>query len=188
MLDLLTSGWPWYVSGVLVAAVLGVMLFMGKTFGISSTLKDLCAIGGAGKTSAFFRYRWQDQIWNLVFVAGALIGGIIASTWLANPQPMDISAATISDLESLGYSTDTHYLVPPELFSWESLLSVKGITFMVLGGFLVGFGTRYAAGCTSGHAITGLSNLQGSSLIAVIGFFAGGLLMTWLVYPYISLL
>jgi uncharacterized membrane protein YedE/YeeE len=54
---------------------------------------------------------------------------------------------------------------------------------MVIGGFLVGFGTRYAGGCTSGHAISGLSNLQFASLIATIGFFAGGLIATHLLYP-----
>lgn len=185
-MDLLRSAWPWYVSGPLLTTILGLMLFMGKTFGISSTLRDLCAIGGAGKTSSFFQYRWQDQIWNLVFVVGALLGGMIAATVLSNPEPVQLSSATLSALGAQGFSTDTHHLAPPEIFSWSSLLSVKGIIFIVVGGFLVGFGTRYAAGCTSGHAITGLSNLQISSLIAVIGFFLGGLFVTHLIFPYLS--
>ncbi|MDX2246033.1 MAG: YeeE/YedE thiosulfate transporter family protein [Bacteroidia bacterium] len=185
-MDILKSGWPWYVSGPLLTLILGLMLYMGKTFGVSSTLRDLCAIGGAGKTNPFFQYRWQDQIWNLVFVAGALIGGMIAATLLSDPEPIQLSSATISDLGSLGFSTDAQHLAPPEIFSWNALLSVKGVIFIVLGGFLVGFGTRYAAGCTSGHAITGLSNLQVSSLLAVVGFFLGGLFVTHLIFPYLA--
>ncbi|MEZ4828562.1 MAG: YeeE/YedE thiosulfate transporter family protein [Bacteroidia bacterium] len=186
MMDALKSGWPWYVSGPLLTMILGFMLFMGKTFGISSTLRDLCAIGGAGKTNPFFQYRWQDQIWNLVFVAGALLGGLIAGTLLANPEPAQISSTTLAQLSEMGFSTDAHHLAPPEVFAWSSLLSAKGLIFIVLGGFLVGFGTRYAAGCTSGHAITGLSNLQISSLIAVVGFFLGGLFVTHLIFPFLS--
>lgn len=56
---------------------------------------------------------------------------------------------------------------------------------MVIGGFLVGFGTAYAGGCTSGHAIAGLADRQAASLLAVCGFFAGGLTCTYLVLPLV---
>jgi uncharacterized membrane protein YedE/YeeE len=56
---------------------------------------------------------------------------------------------------------------------------------IVVGGFLVGFGTRYAGGCTSGHAIMGLSNLQWPSLVATISFMVGGFIMANLILPFI---
>jgi uncharacterized membrane protein YedE/YeeE len=87
------------------------------------------------------------------------------------------------NLETLGFSTIGESLLPPELFSWDAVFSIKGFLILVVGGFLVGFGTRYAGGCTSGHAITGLSSLQLPSLIAVIGFFIGGLIMINFIYP-----
>jgi len=96
---------------------------------------------------------------------------------------MALSPATISDLETLGFSNIGEALLPPELFATENLGSLKNLGLLIIAGFLVGFGTRYAGGCTSGHAITGLSNLQIPSLIAVIGFFIGGLLMTHFILP-----
>ena len=85
----------------------------------------------------------------------------------------------------LGFENAGKSLLPAELYGWNSVLSIKGLTILIIGGFLVGFGTRYAGGCTSGHAITGLSSLQMPSLIAVIGFFIGGLIMVHLLFPLI---
>jgi len=161
-----------------------LLLWAGGQFGVSSTLRSVCAIGGAGKSVKFFDFDWKRQIWNLVFVFGAVIGGFIAQTWFANPEPLALSEATISDLKNLGIVFDGE-LLPMQLFSWSSLATLKGILVIVVGGFLVGFGARYAGGCTSGHAISGLSNLQVPSLIAVIGFFIGGLIMTFLLFPLI---
>lgn len=76
-------------------------------------------------------------------------------------------------------------MLPEQIFSWENLLSLKGFLMMVVGGFMIGFGSRYAGGCTSGHAISGLSNLQVPSLIATICFFIGGLIMANIILPYI---
>jgi uncharacterized membrane protein YedE/YeeE len=75
--------------------------------------------------------------------------------------------------------------VPDAIFGAEAMSSAKGLLLLLLGGFLIGFGTPYAGGCTSGHAITGLSNLQIPSLIAVIGFFLGGLVMAHFLIPLI---
>lgn len=161
-----------------------LLLWAGGQFGVSSTLRSVCAIGGAGKRIKFFDYDWKSQIWNLVFVGGAVIGGFIAQKFLANPNPLVLSEATIADLNALGIKFDGG-LLPMQLFSWSSLATLKGFLVIVAGGFLVGFGTRYAGGCTSGHAISGLSNLQVPSLIAVIGFFIGGLIMTFLLFPII---
>ena len=81
-------------------------------------------------------------------------------------------------------SANEAYL-PTEIFSMENVSQPKNILILLIGGLLVGFGARYAGGCTSGHAISGLSNLQLPSLTAVVGFFIGGLVMIHLIYPLI---
>jgi len=162
-----------------------VLIYFGKTFGMSSNLRTLCAIGGAGKKVAFFNFDWKAQRWNLMVVLGAIIGGFIAHILLSNPTNMDINPETVTQLNALGFENVGQSLIPAELYSWEAVLSVKGLAILLIGGFLVGFGTRYAGGCTSGHAITGLSSLQLPSLIAVIGFFIGGLIMIHLLFPLI---
>lgn len=182
-MDYILQPWPWYVSGPLIAIVMFLLLYFGRTFGMSSNLRTLCAIGGAGKRVAFFKFDWKSQRWNLVVVLGAILGGFIAVRFLSDASPIALSENTISDLKTFGFSNIGQNLLPPELFSWNAVFSVKGLLILVIGGFLVGFGTRYAGGCTSGHAITGLSSLQLPSLIAVIGFFIGGLIMIHFVYP-----
>jgi hypothetical protein len=140
-------------------------------------------MGGAAKYSDFFRLDWKDQIWNLTVVAGAIAGGFVAFYFLSDHSLMDLNPETVNDLGQLGFDQVGETLLPPEIYGWENIGSFKGLCILILGGFLVGFGTRYAGGCTSGHAITGLSNLQWPSLLAVIGFFIGGLLMTHLLLP-----
>lgn len=184
IVDFLSNTWPWYVSGPMIALVMFLLLWVGGNFGVSATLSSICSIGGAGKYVGFFNYDWKSQKWNLVFVLGAVIGGFIASVALQNTEPMALNEKTISDLEELNINFNGE-IAPTELFSWQSLLTIKGFFIMVVGGFLVGFGTRWAGGCTSGHAISGLSNLQLPSLIAVVGFFIGGLIMTFLIFPFI---
>jgi len=177
--------WPWYISGPLIALVMALLLYFGKTFGMSSNLRTMCAIGGAGKFSNFFDIKWRDYAWNLIIVLGSLIGGYIAVTFLSDNSIINLNPETISDLNEIGFKNVGEGLMPEEFYGIEALSSVKGIVLLIIGGFLVGFGTRYAGGCTSGHAITGLSSLQKPSLIAVIGFFIGGLIMTFFILPYI---
>ena len=88
-------------------------------------------------------------------------------------------------MEGLGFENAGEQYLPAELFSLEQVFTLKGLLILVIGGFLVGFGSRYAGGCTSGHAISGLSNLQLPSLIAVIGFFIGGLIMSFFILPWL---
>lgn len=183
IIELISQPWPWYVAGPLIAVVMFALLFLGKTFGVSSTLRTTCAAVGAGKTSDFFRFDWKDQAWNLAFVAGALVGGFVVAQWLPNPEPIQLAEATVARLQTLGIENPGANYLPESIFRWEALLTARGLIILVGGGFLVGFGARYAGGCTSGHAISGLSNLQLPSLIAVIGFFIGGLLMTYLILP-----
>ncbi|MBL7893893.1 MAG: YeeE/YedE family protein [Bacteroidia bacterium] len=184
MLELIQQPWPWYVSGTIIAAIMFVLIFFGQSFGFSANLRTICAAAGGGKKVKFFDFNWKSQLWNLVFLVGAIIGGFIAAQFLSNGEPVKISESTISDLAKLGIAAPTS-AQPNELFSLDAVFSVKGFLILALGGIMVGFGSRYAGGCTSGHAISGLSDLQVPSLIAVIGFFAGGLLMTFVLLPLI---
>ncbi|EMR03330.1 YeeE/YedE family protein [Cesiribacter andamanensis] len=185
MLEFVSQPWPWYVAGPLIALTMFLLLFFGKNFGVSSTLRTGCAIGGAGKINDFFDFNWKSQIWNLVFVGGMVVGGFIAATWLQQPDPIPLAPDTVQKLQEMGITNPGEEYLPSEIFSWEGLFTLRGFILLVIGGFLVGFGARYAGGCTSGHAISGLSDLQLPSLIAVIGFFIGGLLMTYLFLPLI---
>ena len=185
LLAFLSQPWPWYVAGPIIAVVMFSLLYFGKEFGVSSNFRTICAMSGAGNNCEFFDFEWRNQIWNLVFVGGTVLGGFIAHQYLMPDQAVQISEATIAELEAVGLSNPGSTFIPEEIFNWGSLLTARGIIMIVVGGFLVGFGTRYAGGCTSGHAISGLSNLQLPSLIAVIGFFIGGLIMTYLLLPVI---
>ena len=185
MVEFLSQPWPWYVGGPLTALTMFLLLWAGGEFGVSSTYRTTCAAIGADKFSDFFKFDWKKQIWNIVFVIGAILGGYIAFHWFENPNPVDINPVTLERLQGFGIAAESNELVPATIFNWSSLLTLKGFIMIVVGGFLVGFGTRYAGGCTSGHAISGLSNLQLPSLIAVVGFFVGGLLMTYFLLPSI---
>ncbi|MEP4534533.1 MAG: YeeE/YedE thiosulfate transporter family protein [Cyclobacteriaceae bacterium] len=185
IIDFISQPWPWYVAGPIISLVMFSLLFFGNKFGISSNLRTVCSILGAGKSCEYFDFDWKAQKWNLVFALGMLLGGAISAFFLSSEESVQLSAATIESLKGLGISQPGKEMVPEELFGWDSLFTLKGIIMLVLGGFLVGFGTRYGGGCTSGHAISGLSDLQLPSLIAVIGFFIGGLFVTWLVLPYL---
>ncbi len=182
MLEFLQKPWPWYITGPLIGLMVPALLLLGnKPFGLSSSLKHICAMCTPVKVD-FFDYDWKKEVWNLVLVTGILVGGWIAGTFLT--PTVEISAATINDLQALGIQ-EISGMNPSEIFNWASLTTVEGFVLIVIGGFLVGFGTRYADGCTSGHAIMGLSTMNWPSLIAVLGFFAGGLCMTHLILPNI---
>lgn len=185
MIEFISQPWPWYVAGPLIGLMVPALYFFsGKAFGISSSLRHACAAVLPGKTE-YLKYNWKQQgLWNLLFAAGVIIGGFIAGSVFANPDPIALSDATLQDLSAFGI-TDFTGLVPAELFNWAQLGTPIGILMLVVGGFLVGFGARYAGGCTSGHAITGLSNFQKASLFATIAFFIGGLLVTHFLYPAI---
>lgn len=184
-METILQPWPWYISGPLIALVMVLLVFFGKTFGMSSNLRTICSMGGAGKYADFFKFDWKSQKWNLTVVLGAIIGGFIAVQFLSDGTTIALNAGAISDLNSMGFENVGATLLPPEIYGWKNVLSLKGVAILIVAGFLVGFGTRYAGGCTSGHAITGLSNLQLPSLIAVVGFFIGGLLMTHFLLPLI---
>lgn len=184
MLAFLSQPWPWYVAGLLIGLTVPTLLILGnKVFGISSSLRHICA-ACLPANIPFFRYEWKREAWNLFFVAGILLGGIIAGTWIANPDSIVVAPSTQTALSSFGVR-DFSGLLPEDVFGWSALFSLKGLFFAVIGGFLVGFGTRYAGGCTSGHSIMGLANLQWPSLVATICFMAGGFISAWVLIPLI---
>lgn len=184
MIDWLSQPWPWYVSGPLIGLTVPALLLLGnKAFGVSSSLRHICAACIPAKIP-FFQYDWKKEIWNLFFVAGILLGGIVVAVFLQNPEPVSVNPKLVIELRQYGINK-YEGLVPADLFNWSNVLTLKGFIMMVVGGFLVGFGTRYAGGCTSGHAIMGLSNLQWPSLVATISFMAGGFLVANLILPFI---
>ncbi|CAL1518391.1 YeeE/YedE thiosulfate transporter family protein [Chitinophaga sp. MM2321] len=184
ILKFLQQPWHWSVAGLLIGLVVPLLLILGnKVFGLSSSLRHICAACFPADIS-FFKYDWKKESWNLVFAGGILIGGFIAGSLLYDPNDVQVAAATQARLSSYGIH-DYSALLPPEIFNWANLFTWKGLIFFVIGGFLVGFGTRYAGGCTSGHSIMGLSNLQWPSLIATICFMAGGIFSANVIIPYI---
>lgn len=182
--ELISGPWPWYVAGPLIGLTVPLLLILGnKSFGISSSLRHICAACVPGDV-AFFKYDWKKEMWNLFFVAGVVIGGALVVLFMQGNEDVAVAPSLAADLATNGI-TDFSGLVPNDLFSWESLFTARGFILMVVGGFLVGFGTRYAGGCTSGHSITGLSNLQWTSLLATVSFMVGGFIMTNLILPFI---
>lgn len=175
--------WPWYIGGPMIALILFLLLMVGKNFGMSSNLRTFCTLCGAGNASSFFKFDWKAQRWNLIVVLGAIIGGYIGAHLLSNNEAVAIHADTITNLKSMGFESAGSSYLPTELFDNTIFTNPKTLLLLSIGGLLVGFGARYAGGCTSGHAISGLSNLQRPSLIAVIGFFIGGLIMIHLIFP-----
>lgn len=183
MLEIIRQPWPWYIAGALIGLTVPALLLIGnKHFGISSSLRHICAACIPAKIS-FFQYEWKKEIWNLFFVTGVLLGGVVATQILSDPEPIVIASQTVKDLQALNIQVD-HNLMPASIFSFENIFNLKGLVFFVLGGFMVGFGTRYAGGCTSGHAIMGLSTLQWPSLVATCCFMVGGFAMVHLIFPW----
>ncbi len=184
MIEAIKQPWPWYVAGAIIGLIVPALLILGnKHFGISANLRHACAACFPANIS-FFKYDWKKEIWNFFFVGGIFVGAIVAAQWLSASQPVTIHPKLAAELASYGI-TDNSQLLPKELFSVESLFSLRGLVMLIGGGFLVGFGARYAGGCTSGHAIMGLSDLQWPSLVATVMFMAGGFLMANFILPHI---
>ena len=183
IIEALTSPWPWYVAGPVIGLMVPLMLWIGsRSFGISQNLEHMVAITQPRSVNVhFFKYDWKASGWSLAFAGGAVLGGFLAGVVFQNPDPVALSSAAQAMIKAWGFDQGRG-LVPPEIFD----LSVRNVLLLIGSGIMVGFGTRYASGCTSGHAITGLSTLQPQSLFAVIGIFAGGLIASHLLTPLLS--
>ena len=184
-MDLINQGWHWSVSGLGIVVVMFILIYAGERFGISSSFRVMCSAISGRKAGAYFDYDWKEQAWMLLFIVGVILGGFIAINLFADPNPVAISSQTIQDLNAIGVEAPSDGLLPGSIFNFDFLLSLKGLILLVGGGFMIGFGTRWAGGCTSGHAITGLASIQLPSLVAVIGFFIGGLLTTFILLPLV---
>lgn len=184
MIDIIKEPWPWYIAGPLIGLTVPALLILGnKSFGISSSLRHICAACIPAGIN-FFKYDWKKEAWNLFFVLGIFLGGMIASHFLLNTAEITVNPQLKTELAGYGI-TDYTNLVPVQLMNFESLLTLRGFIMLIVGGFMVGFGTRYAGGCTSGHAIMGLSNLQWPSLVATVCFMIGGFIMANFILPII---
>lgn len=180
----ISQPWPWYIGGPLIGLMVPLLLiFLNKSFGISSSLRHVCAMCVPTNIS-YFKYDWKKDLWNIVFVLGVAGGAVLVYFGFPNPEPVDITPATTAKLAAMGV-TDFSGLIPQDVFGWDQLNTPRTWIMVVLGGFLVGFGTRYAGGCTSGHAIMGMSLLSVGSLVATVGFFIGGLIVSWFILPHI---
>jgi uncharacterized membrane protein YedE/YeeE len=184
MLEWLSQPWAWYVAGPLIGLIVPLLLILGnKSFGISSSMRHICAACAPANVK-FFKYDWKKEVWNLFFVGGIFLGALLATLFLDAGEPLVVHEDLAKELAEYGI-TNFNGLVPSDLFSWENALTLKGFLMMIVGGFLVGFGARYAGGCTSGHSIMGLSTLQLPSLIATVCFMVGGFLMANFILPLI---
>jgi uncharacterized membrane protein YedE/YeeE len=200
----ISQPWPWWMGGITIGLTLFLLLFFGKEFGLSANLRTMCAADGAGDFSDFFDFDWKAQGWNLMVALGAMFGGYMAATYFSPGHIAHVSEATVISLNEISAGVEGASLeygkvpvvpaptlenpnVPDfwNLYSWSSLFTLRGMIIILGGGFLIGFGSRYAGGCTSGHAISGIADLQLPSLVAVISFFLGGLIMTYFFLPYI---
>ncbi|MCB0525111.1 MAG: YeeE/YedE thiosulfate transporter family protein [Saprospiraceae bacterium] len=186
-MSILTQPWSWWAAGIIIGLIVPILLIIGnKHFGLSANLRHTCAACYPANIQ-FFKYEWKKETWNMFFAGGILVGALIAATLLADPEPVKVAPALAQDLQSYGIS-DYSNMVPNDIYSWESLFTLRGFVLLVFGGFLVGFGSRYAGGCTSGHSIMGLSNLQIPSLIVTIFFMIGGIIMSNFLLPFIMAL
>lgn len=184
MLEIIKEPWPWYVAGPLIGLIVPFLLIVGnKTFGISSSLRHVCAAIIPSKIP-FFQYNWRKEAWNLIFVFGVFLGGAVAINLLSNNKAVIVNPKLMDELATYGI-TNYNNLIPVDILNWQSLFTIKGFLMMVMGGFFIGFGTRYAGGCTSGHAISGLSALQWPSLVATCCFMLGGFITANLILPFI---
>ena len=184
-MDFLLQPWPWYVAGPLIALCMYLMFYFGKKFGVSSNLETMCAMVGAGKLVGFFKFDWKKNLWNLTFVLGLIIGGFVANQWLTPDQTIDLNPKTVQNLSEIGFENAGNSYLPDEIYSFESAFSIKGFLILIFAGILVGFGSRYAGGCTSGHGIVGLSSLSTESFVSLSEFFIEGVIITWLILSLI---
>ena len=184
-MNFILEPWAWYIGGPLIAISLFLYFYFGKNFGASTNFETLCTMAGAGKVSEYFKKDWKERDFALLFVVGLIIGGFISAYYLIPNQAIDLNPTTVQELTDLGFSNVGSQYFPSEIFGEDVIFSLKGFLILLVSGVFVGFGTRYAGGCTSGHSITGLSSLQLPSLLATIGFFIGGVIATWFIIPLI---
>ena len=86
IIEFISQPWHWSISGVMIVVVMFFLIYLGQKFGVSSSFRAFCAIGGAGRRISYFNYDWKTHDWLIMFVVGSIIGAAIASTVLASPR------------------------------------------------------------------------------------------------------
>ncbi|MEI8280469.1 MAG: YeeE/YedE thiosulfate transporter family protein [Bacteroidota bacterium] len=177
--------WPWYIAGPLLGLTVPLLLLIGnKPFGASAIFRHLCAIVIQKKEWKYFKYDWSKESWNFYFIGGIVLGGAIAATLIPNLGELKLHPYLVDLYHGLGIN-DFSQGVPKQIFNMEGLRNVEGIVFVLAGGFMVGFGSRYAGGDNSGHMILGVARLNKPSIITTACFFVGGYIGAHYIVPFI---
>lgn len=184
ILNFISQPWQWYVAGPAIGLIIVFLQwFDNKPLAASSSYRHVCAATFPSGIK-FLNYNWKAESWNLFFVGGIFLGGLLAGTILTHPSNIAITNETTQQLHAAGL-TDTNGFAPAQLFSFSALQTISGFIIIVVGGFLIGFGSRYAGGCVSGHSMTGISDLQWTSLLATVCIFTGGIFAANILLPLI---
>lgn len=170
--------WPWWIGGPLIGLfVISLILIEGKQLGISSSYQYVCA-----KISPWKLDYFKDPVkmaWQFWFVIGLMLGGFLLHLMIP-PYQIEIAETSVKTLGSIGISEQVGF-APAELYEF----TFKSIVILIAGGITIGFGARYANGCTAGHAIMGCAQLSPASIVSTICFFVGGLFATYFIVPYL---
>ena len=159
----------WSISGILIGLCVPLLLLIdNKTFGISSSLSDV-----------WDRNKRRKGRWKFKFLLGVLIGAALTNLWSDPSASLLVSSKVINRLKDWNIDFSQGYY-PIGLFNFDNW---SAVLLSLSGGFLVGYGARLANGCTSGHCISGISNLQLSSMIVTLSFFIGAIITSYLIYP-----
>ena len=181
-MDVIFEPWPWYVAGPLIGLMVPLLLLLGnRQFGMSAAVQDFCA-WCLKSPKGYFHFDAQKSAWRLWFSLGVAFAGFTIYL-LDKGHTIALSDAAMQSNSALGLSPTEGYY-PKELLGSYQDFGVWQAIYLLIAGILVGFGTRMAGGCTSGHSIMGLAQFNPASLVATIGFFAGGLAMTHLAFPH----
>jgi uncharacterized membrane protein YedE/YeeE len=163
-MTLILNGLPpmhWAAAGAVIAAVTLTLLLVGnKRLGLSTGFEDICSLA---LPQAYFRRSavLSGRSWRLPMLAGLVLGGFLSAATSGGWAPT-WDLGIFDERIGLGHAGK--------------------LAWMFAGGLFIGFGTRLAGGCTSGHGIFGVSNFERPSLLSTISFMAGGILTTQLVY------
>jgi uncharacterized membrane protein YedE/YeeE len=151
----------WALAGLGIGLITLLLLWTtSHRLGISSSFEDVCSL----VLKAPYLQRKEitsGRGWRLPFLFGLLLGGVTSAALAQGWHPT----------WALGVFDEAIALGNPGKLGW-----------MFVGGLFIGFGTRMAGGCTSGHGIFGISNLEPASIRATLSFMAAGVVTTALIY------
>lgn len=156
---------PWYIAGPLIGLMVPLLLFVReKQFGLSSSYRYIGSF--ILPKNSYFNYDRSKDAWQVHFAIGIVCAAVLIFQFdLYTPQNLDSSKEYLRHFQ--------------EVYSLQNWL------MFAVGGIFVGFGARYAGGCTAGHCIMGNSILSLSSILSTCMFFAGGLIVSHFVLPYL---